>query len=70
MSRPPNVSTLQPTCLCGLKWRKLYHAFFLRQILDQQMVQTVNVQGTLQFSPMITDAIMEAVKVNPSAVTD
>jgi len=52
-----------------LKLRKLYHAYFLRQILDQQIVHVVNGQGTFQISPMITEAIMEAVKVDPSAVT-
>jgi len=54
-----------PTYLCGLKWRELYHAFFLRQTLDQQVVQVVNGQGTLQIP-----GIMKAVEVDPSAVTD
>jgi len=53
-----------------LKWRELYHAFLLRQILDQQMVQAVNEQGTLRIPLMITDDIIEAVEVDPSAVMD
>jgi len=53
-----------------LKWRKLYHASFLRQIHDQQMVHVVNGKGTLQILLTITDDIVEAVKVDPSAVTN
>ncbi len=37
------------------------HDAFLRQIHDQQMVQVVNGQGTLQIPVMITDDIMEGV---------
>jgi len=70
ISTPPKVSTLQPTYLCGLKWRKLYHASFLRQIHDLQMVHVVNGKGTLQILLTITDDIVEAVKVDPSAVTN
>ncbi|MEE9185352.1 MAG: molybdopterin dinucleotide binding domain-containing protein [Acidimicrobiia bacterium] len=44
-----------------MKWRELYHASFLRKIHDQQMIQVVNGQGTLQIPLMITDDIIEGV---------
>jgi hypothetical protein len=43
---------------------------FLRRILDQQVVQAANGQGTLRIPLMITDDIMKAVEVDPSAETD
>ena len=50
-----------PTYLCRLKWSELYHASFLRQIHDQQMVLVVTGKGSLQILLMITDDTMELV---------